>query len=310
MVFLTTLFNAIPRVHHYLQLWKVSQIIVVRNAGKNPDQISSYRPISLLPAISKLFERILAERIRPILEISEHQFDFRQAHSTTHQEIQKALEERKFYSAVFLDIEAAFDRVWHDGLLFKIKRCLPGRIYLLLKSYLESRSIFVEHQGESSTIWKIHASVPQGSVLGPMPYCLYTMDIQVAEETTIATFADDAAALGISKDSDQASSIVLEHITKIQDWFHKWRIKANPNKGVHVTFTMRNNSCPPIVFNGEMLPEKDEVKYLGFHVDRRLTWKRRITAKRNELNRRYRRMNLLVGRKSALNPRNKLLTYC
>ncbi len=85
MVFLTTLFNAILRVHHYLKLCKVSQIIMVPKAGKNPDQISSYRPVSLLPAISKLFERFLAERIRPILEIPEHQFGFRQAHSTTQQ---------------------------------------------------------------------------------------------------------------------------------------------------------------------------------------------------------------------------------
>ena len=120
---ITQLFNSIPRTGHYPNQWKVSQIIPIPKPGKPPEEVQSYRPISLLPILSKVFERLLITRIRPILQekhiIPDHQFGFRKKHATTEQIhrivniIHEAQEEDQYFTAAFLDMTQAFDKVWH-----------------------------------------------------------------------------------------------------------------------------------------------------------------------------------------------------
>jgi hypothetical protein len=109
--------------------------------GKPPNELISYRPISILPIVSKVFEKLLLQRLLPIVEIKRlipnHQFGFRQRHSTleqTHRDVKKineALENKQYCSAAFLDISQAFDKVWHTGLLYKLKRSLPLNYFLI-----------------------------------------------------------------------------------------------------------------------------------------------------------------------------------
>lgn len=110
---------------------------------------SSYCPISLLPTFAKLFEKLILHRITPLIEqhniLPKSQFGFRPKHNTTHQihrivdQISTSFETKKFCPGVFLDISQAFDRVWRDRLLFKLKHFLPSPHYLIIKSYLENR---------------------------------------------------------------------------------------------------------------------------------------------------------------------------
>lgn len=110
-----------------------------------PDTPSSYRPISLLPLFSKIFQKIILKRIIPIVESNtpNNQFGFRTNHSTIHQvhrlvnKILYSLEKKQICTAAFLDMAQAFDKVWHQGLLFKLKSIFPPYYYLLFKSYLE-----------------------------------------------------------------------------------------------------------------------------------------------------------------------------
>lgn len=122
-------------------------------------------------------------------------------------------------------------------------------------------------------------------------------------------FADDTAILGISENNNVASDIVQTHLGKIQSWLEKRRIKTNIRKGVHTTFTMRKGKCPPVTLNNEIVPERDDVKYLGLHLDRKLTWKKHLTTKRDELNLKHRKLNWIIGRRSKLSLYNKLLVY-
>jgi hypothetical protein len=131
---LTTIYNNILRLTYFPVLWKFAQIIMNHKPG-NPQIVTSYRPISLLPIISKIFERILLKRIQMDDDINTkiptHQFGFRENHSTTQQchrivnKILKSLEQKKLCTAAFLDIQQAFDRVWHDVLLYKLKATFP-----------------------------------------------------------------------------------------------------------------------------------------------------------------------------------------
>jgi hypothetical protein len=141
--------NAIRRLEYWPKPLKQAKIIMIPKPGKNPTDVSSYRPISLLPIVSKVLEKLIHKRfykdLNPQAWIPQHQFGFRKTHSTIQQchritdTINKALEEQQYCSAVFLDVGQAFVKVWHPGLLLKIKQTLPSKYFKLLKSYLQDR---------------------------------------------------------------------------------------------------------------------------------------------------------------------------
>jgi hypothetical protein len=140
--YLTQLFNAALLLGYFPAQWKVAQIILLLKPGKLPHELTSYRPISLLPIVSKVLENILLKRLLPLVDknclIPAYQFGFRKRHSTieqTHrvvQRIHKALENKQYCSAAFLDISQAFDKVWHTGLLYKLRQTLPLNYFLFL----------------------------------------------------------------------------------------------------------------------------------------------------------------------------------
>jgi len=179
---------------------------MVPKPGKPINDVTSYRPISLLPIHSKIsLKKLLLIRLRSDVDLSallpDYQFGFRAGHSTIHQrhrivhEIAKSLEGKRLCTEVFLDVTQAFDKVWHTGLLYKIKTTLPNPYYLLLKSYLHTRFFQVKYNGSYSTCHEVLSGVPQGSVLGPLLYLIITADLPTTDHTTIATFADDTGLL-------------------------------------------------------------------------------------------------------------------
>lgn len=316
---ITEIFNAIIRTGHFPNEWKVAKIIMIPKHGKPAEEITSYRPISLLPVLSKLFEKIFIKKLNKVIAsdnlIPDYQFGFRNKHGTIEQihrivnQINADLEKKRYCSAAFLDITQAFDKVWHTGLLYKLKKVLPYDIYLTLKSYLQNRHFLVENLDECTELHPILAGVPQGSVLGPTLYLLYTADMPTTRQTLTATYADDTATLASHADPTIASQKLQTALTKIQNWLELWKIKVNESKSTHITFTNRKEDCPPITFNGQQLKHVNTVKYLGMHLDRKLNWKNHIFNKRKQLGIQLHKLYWMLGRTSRLSIQNKTLIY-
>jgi hypothetical protein len=148
---------------------------MIAKPGNPPTETSSYRPSSLLPKLSEVFERLVLTRLEETIFINEiipmHQFGFRANHSTIQQchriinEIKESIEGKKVYTSVFLGSQQAFDKVWQKALLYKLKKDLADQLYLIIKSYLSERYFQVKIEDELSDYHLIRAGLWPSSVL-------------------------------------------------------------------------------------------------------------------------------------------------
>lgn len=181
--------------------------------------------------------------------------------------------------------------------------------YTVLKSYITGRHFQVKFRSEISKIHEIKSGVPQGSIIGPLLYLLFTYDLPISNHTTLATFADDTALLSSHQNPATASSLLQSSLDTLTPWLHKWRIKVNGSKCTHVTFTNRRENCPPVTLDGNPIPTANEVKYLGIHLDRRLTWRTHIFTKRKQLGIQLQKLSWLMGYYSSTTIETKLTIY-
>jgi hypothetical protein len=143
---ITHILNATFRMIYIPRISKIAEVLTILKPGKPPNKVDSYRPIALLPIMSKPFEKLLLIRLKSVITkkklIPNHQFGFRKQHSTLEQvhriieAIEQAIEEKKICTTVFLDVSQAFDRVWHKGLEYKLRSLLPKQYSNILTSYI------------------------------------------------------------------------------------------------------------------------------------------------------------------------------
>ncbi|CAI6374212.1 unnamed protein product [Macrosiphum euphorbiae] len=318
ITFLTNLFNGLLNIGYFPLSWKKAIIIVLNKPGKDKSNPENYRPICLLTAFSKLFEKCIQSRLLDYLNsieaIPKFQFGFKSHHSTTQQQlrltetINNGFENKNHTGAVFLDIAKAFDRVWHDGLFYKLK-CVNMPRYILhtLKSFLSDRRFAVRINEAQSSCRPIQTGVLQGSKLG---HDFYISDIPLTRDTNIALFADDTTIYCNSSDTQIITTALQKHLNKISPWCQKWKIIINPSKSQAVFFSLRRTQTPqPVKFDNESIDWKPSVKYLGVILDKKLNWRPHISAK---LQQAYQRLGVLfpiINRKSTISKKCSLIIY-
>ena len=238
---LIILFKNSAKSSHYPDIWKRSNIIPVHK--KNDKRlVKNYRPISFLPIFGKIFEKIIFDKIYYFLMeeklLHPNQSGFRPFDSCINQflaithEIFEAfdcnppLEVR----SVFLDISKAFDKVWHEGLLYKLKSMgISGELYNLLENYLSDRFQRVILNGQFSSWKPILAGVLQGSILDPLLFLIYINDLPNGLKSDARLFADDTSLFTLVKDKNESTSIRNNDLLLISKWAYNWKMLFNPD---------------------------------------------------------------------------------
>ena len=118
------------------------------------------------------------------------------------------------------------------GLLYKLRQFLSPTYFLIIRSYLTERTFKVNHNSAYSSLFSQSAGVPQGNILGPILYTVYTADIPTHPSTVLTTYADDTCVLSVNNDPSATSQTLQSHIKDIEQWCKKWRIKINPIKSL------------------------------------------------------------------------------
>ena len=281
---LSKLFNILFEIGHFPAIWKIAHITAIYKKSGPKTCKTSFRPISLLPTLSKLYESVIHDRLlKHCLEnniISDKQAAYLKGDSTVSQLLYIVHNIRQNWGinlitqGLFLDVSAAFDKVWHNGLLAKLDQIGVEGIFLdTLRSYLADRKQIVVVDGLKSDPLQVQAGVPQGSRLGPLLFIIYMNDIIHDIESDILIFADDTSLMAAGVDPAETSAILNRDLIKISTWAAKWKVTFNAKKSKDIIFSSKClNNSPPLLFNGTFIDRVNTHTHLGLHLTSDLNW--------------------------------------
>ena len=244
----------------------------------------NYRPVSILPSISKIFERIMEYQICEYMNkhLSTYLCGFRKGYSTQHclmvmlEKWRKALDKRNFAGALLTDLSKAFDCLNHELLIAKLDAYgFDHSALAYIDSYLTDRKQRTKVNNSFSSWSNILSGVPQGSILGPLLFNIYLNDIFFfINETSLTNYADDNTPYAINSNVDTLIS-TLENDTKtLIEWFNDNYFKMNSDK-CHLLVTNHGDNLHALIGN-ETIMSSESVKLLGIHIDNKLTFNEHV----------------------------------
>lgn len=321
---LVTIFNSCICFNYFPSTFKRAKVVAVLKPNKPKNIPSSYRPISLLSNLGKIFEKCIHSRLNEHVTsnnlLAIEQFGFKKEHSTVHQikRIQNKItinkRNRKSTGVILLDIEKAFDTVWHNGLVFKLLSMnLPQYLCKIVADFLHNRTFSVSVNCHTSSIKNIPAGLPQGSILSPILYNLYISDFKASNLFDVAYYADDTALIGTSKLTSALLKKMEHSLAVCNKYFSKWKIKINHEKTQTIIFPF--NKSPKRIprrqlnFNGNAIDIQSQVTYLGVIFDHKLLFRQHISAACDKTMKSFRALWPLLNKRSTLNFKNKNLLF-
>lgn len=277
---------------------KIAKVSPLFKSGSKSDP-GNYRPISVLPVMSKIFEKIIHNRLLKYLKsidfLFNKQYGFRPKSNTVAAtvdlvtKIRLHIDNNKICLGIFIDMKKAFDTISHDLLLLKLKSIgVTGIAFDTLKSYLTNRHQVVKIGNEQSDPRLITCGVPQGSILGPLLFLVYINNIhEIGLKGDITLYADDTSLFYFGHSIDSIISTAQDDLQILHTWLQSNLLTINISKTKYIIFAAKNKKIGnynPLSINGEIIDRVNKEKYLGLILDHQLTWKHHIEKICNKLN--------------------------
>ena len=286
--FLLSLMNRCLSTCHIPKIWRKAKVVAIQKPGKPADDAKSYRPISLLCLPYKLFERLILERITPLVEdfLPQEQAGFRPGRSTMDQvllltqDIERGFEDRQKTGIVLVDLTAAYDTVWHRGLALKLHKHLPNRhLVNMILELINNRSFTLHLGDQKSRNRRLKNGLPQGSVLAPTLFNIYTSDLPPTRSKKYV-YADDICLGYQDRDFDSLSSILTSDLASLCQYFKHWRLKLSEPKTTSSCFHLDNHQARrelDVLVDNRRLAHNPTPTYLGVTLDRTLSFRSHLS---------------------------------
>ena len=266
--------------------WKVAKVIPLYKSGSQA-KIDNYRPISILPTLSKILEKIVYKQLMPHLEchnlLFEYQFGFHPNRSTElavtyfTDFIRKEADSGKATGAVFIDLTKAFDTISHSIMLSKLSRYGASNMELQwLTDYLFLRKQIVHFNGVLSEPNPINTGVPRGSILGPLLFRIFFNDVHSPLcHCKILNYADDTVIFTSSNDINAIKDSLSQDLDNLSNWFRDNELIFNLKKGktevmlfgTGKRLNLLQGCQVKLSVNGAPINTTTCYKYLGVHLD-------------------------------------------
>uniref|UniRef100_A0A8C6WF21 Reverse transcriptase domain-containing protein n=1 Tax=Neogobius melanostomus TaxID=47308 RepID=A0A8C6WF21_9GOBI len=264
---------------------KIAKVVPIYKSGDN-HLFTNYRPISILPQLSKILEKLFAARLDSFINkynlLSDCQYGFRNNRSTAHalinltEEVTNHIDNKLYSLGIFIDLQKAFDTIDHKILLNKLQNNgIRGIANNWLKSYLTERKQYVQIEEHVSGWRNITCGVPQGSILGPQLFLLYINDLcEVSTKLKFILFADDTTILCSSKDLQLLISEVTTELHKLKEWFNRNKLSLNILKTKMILFGKRNSKVQiKINIENTQIEQVKEYTFLGVIFNHEVSWR-------------------------------------
>ena len=286
--YLSHIFNLCLNQGYFPEELKLGRITPIHKKGCKL-QVNNYRPVCNLSPFSKIFERIVYNRMLEYIEkyniFSSIQFGFRKKMGTETALVEftdfihNGLTKKHNVGSIFMDLSKAFDVMDHSILKIKLEHYgFRGKFLDFLMSFLMQRKYYVHVNGHRSDIKTVNIGVPQGSTLGPLLFLIFINDMKNCSRILkFIQFADDTTLLFSSSDIKILNEILEREANKVILWFNANKLIINLTKTNCMMFTNKRN-IPQlnITLNNTVLEVKSETTFLGVVIDNKLSWKAHI----------------------------------
>lgn len=286
---LKIIINKIIKNSLFPSTWKTAKVIPLHKKGSKSD-IGNYRPISLLPAMSKIAEKVVAGQMYQYFEennlFPKRQYGFRKGRSTEQAildvtiKIEDMKHKKKQYGVLLIDFSKAFDVINHKILYTKLRRFgFSKHSITLIQSYLTNRKMFVSVNDKKSELKDCdNIGCPQGSCLGPLLYLIYTAELEnLMTNETGYMFADDTAVVLELEPGNEIHQL-QSTVRKLWDHFTANRLKMNLTKTVILTsHTLPSSNIEINNTRIKIQPSNHSSTYLGVELNAKLSWSDQIT---------------------------------